>query len=303
MSLTSTFSHQTVLRDELVDAIKPRAGEVFVDCTLGGGGHAEALLRAADCSVIGIDRDPAALTAASDRLVAFGDRFQTHRGSFSNIAEILNVQGIARVDGVVADLGFSSPQIDRADRGFSFRFSGPLDMRMDPSAPLDAATVVNMWPEAQLADIIRDYGEERRFRSVAQALVAGRPWHDTLQLAEAVSKVVGTREQHRIHPATRTFQALRIAVNDELGELRRLLPAAMTSVRAGGRIAIISFHSLEDRIVKQFFAHAAAKDAERDPYGNPVRAAKLTLYPSVTADAAQNPRARSARLRAALRLP
>jgi 16S rRNA (cytosine1402-N4)-methyltransferase len=231
-----TFSHETVLRDEMVAALAPSAGEVFVDCTLGGGGHAEALLGAADCSVIGIDRDPAALRAATERLAGFGERFRAVRGTFSALSMILADLGVGSVDGVLADLGVSSPQLDQAERGFSFRFSGPLDMRMDTDAPLDAATVVNTWDEQQLVEIIRDYGEERHARAVARALVAGRPWRDTLALAEAVKKVVGTREQHRIHPATRTFQAIRIAVNDELGEVHRLLPSALggRAPRGGG---------------------------------------------------------------------
>jgi 16S rRNA (cytosine1402-N4)-methyltransferase len=297
-----TFEHLTVLRDETVAALEPSDGQVFVDATLGGGGHTEALLSAAECRVVGIDRDPHALAAASRRLARFGSRFTAVRGSFSGISAHLAGLSLAHVDGVVADLGVSSPQLDTAERGFSFRFAGPLDMRMDPDAALDAATVVNTWAEDELGTAIRDFGEERQWRRVARAIVEGRPWSDTTALADAVRRVVGSREQHRIHPATRTFQAIRIVVNDELGEIQRFLPAALDHLRIGGRLAVISFHSLEDRLVKQFMAYEAAKGAERDPWGNPMRAPRVALRGSQTADGSDNPRARSARLRVAVRL-
>ena len=296
-----SFHHVTVLLEESVDALAPRDGGVYVDCTLGGGGHAAALLSAADCTVIGIDRDPAALSAAAERCGT--TRLKTVRGSFGDLRAHLETLGIARVDGVLADLGVSSHQIDTAERGFSFRFSGPIDMRMDPDAPLSAADLVNDWGERELADAIWQYGEERRSRRVARAIVSGRPWSDTSSLAAAVAAAVGGK-QRRIHPATRTFQALRIAVNDELGELERLLPAALDHLNVGGRLAIITFQSLDDRICKRFLARHAGRNAPRDAYGNPMEPPKLRLLPARTPSPQDpNPRARSARLRAAERLP
>jgi 16S rRNA (cytosine1402-N4)-methyltransferase len=296
-----TFHHVTVLQQESIDALAPQAGQVFVDCTLGGGGHAAALLSAADCTVIGIDRDPSALAAAIDRC---GDqRLRTVRGSFGDLAAHLEGLGIKKVDGVLADLGVSSHQLDTAERGFSFRRSGPIDMRMDPDGPLTAADIVNTWDESDIANVIYKYGEERRSRRVAWAIVNGRPWSDTAALAEVVAGAVG-RHKTRIHPATRTFQALRIAVNDELGELERLLPAALEHLNPSGRLAIITFQSLDDRICKRFLAHHAGRNAPRDAYGNPIEPPSLRLFPPRTPSSSDpNPRARSARLRAAERLP
>ncbi len=303
MSEPSAYEHVTVLLDETVDAVHPRDGGVYVDCTLGGGGHTEALLARASCTVVGIDRDPAALSAARLRNQAAGDRFIPVRASFSDLAAVLDKLGIARVDGVLADLGVSSPQLDEAERGFSFRFPGPLDMRMDPDGPVTAATVVNTWPEAELQRIIRDYGEERKWRRVASRIVEGRPWTTTTQLADAVGRVVG-RGKGRINPATRTFQGIRIAVNDELGELERLLAVATDHLAPGGWLAVISFHSLEDRLVKQFMARESGKNAERDAYGNKIGSFRLDrpVKPITPAPDDPNPRARSARLRSAQRL-
>lgn len=299
----SPFHHIPVLRDEVVGALEPREGEIFVDCTVGGGGHALALLEAAPCRVIGLDRDPAALRAAQARCAAHADRFTAIQGSFSSLAAVLDRLGLQRVDGVLADLGVSSHQLDTAARGFSLQRSGPIDMRMDPQAPLSAAEIVNTYSLQDLIEIIRTYGEERRARRVAAAIVAGRPWSDTLELAAAVGAAVGASKQ-RIHPATRTFQALRIATNGELSELEALLPTAVERLSAGGRLAIISFHSLEDRIVKRFLAAGAGKGRPRDPWGNPIGEVSLTLRPPVVPDPSDpNPRSRSARLRAAVRLP
>ncbi|MFT4625241.1 MAG: 16S rRNA (cytosine1402-N4)-methyltransferase [Myxococcota bacterium] len=296
-----SFHHVPVLLEETVDALAPRDGGVYVDCTLGGGGHSAAVLAAADCTVIGIDRDPAALAAATERCDS--SRLRTVRGSFGDLEEHLTALEITRVDGVLADLGVSSHQLDTADRGFSFRRGGPIDMRMDPSAPLSAAEIVNGWDEQEIADVIFRYGEERRSRRVARAIVAGRPWHDTVALAGAVASAVG-RGSGRIHPATRTFQAIRIAVNDELGELERLLPAVLNRLNPCGRLAIITFQSLDDRICKRFLAHHAGRNAPRDPYGNPLEPPSLRLFPPRTAPTSDpNPRARSARLRSAERLP
>lgn len=298
------FEHLSVLLEETITALQPQAGKVYVDCTLGGGGHTEALLEAADCRVIGIDRDPAALAAAAERLERFGDRFTPVRGRFSDLTGLLADLGVDEVDGVLADLGVSSPQLDQAERGFSFRNAGPLDMRMDPDASLSAAHVVNDWREEELARVIYEYGEERRSRPVARAIVASRPISDTRELAKVVAGVLG-RGKGRIHPATKTFQGIRIAVNDELGEIERLLPAAVGALAPGGRLAIISFHSLEDRLVKRFIARESGREAPRDAFGHKVGTFRLGRPPkSVTAPPSDpNPRARSARLRTAVRLP
>lgn len=298
-----SFEHVPVLLTEVVAALAPADGEVFVDCTLGGGGHSRALLEAADCRVIGLDRDPTALDAAQTALAGFGDRFQAVRARFSDLGQVLDDLGQPRVHGILADLGVSSPQLDTPERGFSFRHAGPIDMRMDPDAPLSAADIVNTWPVERIEAIVRDYGEERCARRVARAIVDGRPWSDTASLASAIAAVVG-RGTGRIHPATRTFQALRIAVNDELGELERLLPIAVDRLEVGGRLAIITFHSLEDRLVKRFLAERAGKGRPRDAFGNPIGAVDLALSPSVVPSPTDpNPRARSARLRVARRLP
>lgn len=299
----SGFHHVPVLRDEVVRALAPRSGEIFVDCTVGGGGHALALLEAAPCRVIGLDRDPAALRAARGRCAPYGERFSAIQGSFSSLASVLDHLGIDRVDGVLADLGVSSHQLDTASRGFSLQRSGPIDMRMDPSAPLSASEIVNTYDQRELIEILRTYGEERRARRVAAAIVSGRPWSDTRALARAVAAAVGGGGR-RIHPATRTFQALRIATNSELSELEALLPVAVERLARGGRLAIISFHSLEDRIVKRFFAAGAGKDLPRDAWGNRVGEISLELRAPVVPDPSDpNPRSRSARLRAAVRRP
>lgn len=297
----SGFHHVPVLRDEVVASLRPEPGALVVDCTVGGGGHAAALLEHTECRILGIDRDPAALAAAAERTAAFGERITLVRGAFADLREL--VTGVAGpVGGVLADLGVSSHQLDTAERGFSFSSSGPLDMRMDPDASTSAGYWVNEAPEDELQTIIASFGEERRARAVARAIIAARPLTTTTELANVVARVVG-RGKGRIHPATRTFQAIRIATNDELEQLRTLLDAALDIVDVGGRIGIISFHSLEDRIVKRFFAHHAGKDRPRDAYGNPVGEVRVALESAVTPAAADpNPRARSARLRTARRV-
>lgn len=298
-----SFDHVTVLLQETVDAIGPTDGEVYVDCTLGGGGHTEALLAAADCTVIGVDRDPAALAAASERLARFGERFVPVHSDFASLQQVLGEVGHPTVDGIVADLGVSSPQLDHAERGFSFRSAGPVDMRMDPTQGPTAADLLASVDEGELVRILREYGEERHARRVARALLAEQPFADTLALAECVAGIV-PRGKGRIHPATRTFQGLRIAVNGELAQLEALLPQAVACLKPEGRLAIITFHSLEDRLVKQFIARSAGRGLPRDAYGDPV--GDITLAPSrpVTPSPEDpNPRARSSRLRAARRLP
>lgn len=293
------FHHVPVLLDEAVDLVGPVPGGVYVDCTLGGGGHAEALLErgAPSARLIGLDRDPAALAAASARLERFGGRFIPVRSAFGEVEAVLAAQGLSRVDGLVADLGVSSPQLDEASRGFSFLRDGPLDMRMDPDQPTTAADLVNIADETELARVFFEYGEEHQSRRVARAVVRGRPFHRTLPLAEVIAAALGGR-QGRIHPATRCFQALRIAVNDELGQLTRLLDALPRVLVGGGRAAIISFHSLEDRLVKHRIRGWAGLDSERDAYGDPVRAPVARMLTRKAVGAGDNnPRARSAKLR------
>lgn len=296
--MSAPFEHRSVLLSEAIALLAPRPGGVVVDCTLGGGGHAEAILEASgpDGRLIGLDRDPAALEAAGARLVRFGSRFTGVHGAFGDIVAHLARLGLGRVGGVLADLGVSSPQLDQAERGFSFSKDGPLDMRMDPTRGSSAAEVVNRASEAELADILWRLGEERHSRRVARAIVAGRPFTSTAQLAGVVARAVGRAGD--IHPATRTFQALRLAVNDELGELERLLVALPSVLIPGGRAVIISFHSLEDRRVKQCFREYCGVGGERDAYGRPLDAPRATLLTSRAIQASDdNPRARSARLR------
>jgi 16S rRNA (cytosine1402-N4)-methyltransferase len=299
-----TFHHIPVLLEETIAALAPRDGELFIDSTLGGGGHTEALLKAADVRVIGIDRDPAAIAAATERLAPFGDRFTALHGSFDQLSRLIQPLGIEAVDGVLADFGVSSPQLDQGERGFSFRLAGPLDMRMDPSRGMTAADLVNGASEQELGEILRDYGEEHEWKRVAKAIVAARPHSDTLGLAEVITKALGpAARRFKINPATRSFQGLRIAVNDELGQIERWLPQAVDLLRPTGRIAVITFHSLEDRLVKQFFAQRAGKGLPKDAWGNLLGVVDVRPLPSVVPPRDDtNPRARSARLRPAVRL-
>jgi 16S rRNA (cytosine1402-N4)-methyltransferase len=300
----NAWPHRSVLLEPVVEALRPSDGEIHVDCTVGAGGHAEALLDAAHIRLVGLDRDPAALALARERLARFGDRVTLVHASFGNFRQVLDSLGLLGVDGVVADLGVSSMQIDSPERGFSFLRAGPVDMRMDPTLPGSAAQLVDRSSEEDLARIIEDYGEERHARRIARTIVAGRPWVDTVALAEAIARAVPGGRGQRIHPATRTFQALRIHVNDELGELRRLLPAAAERLRPGGRLAILTFHSLEDRIVKQFLAGLSGRTSPRDPYGHPLVPPTFRVPPSLAPSPDDpNPRARSSRLRSAVRLP
>lgn len=297
-----TWPHNSVMLQDVVDAMAPAEGEVHVDCTLGAGGHAAAMLAAAPITLVGLDRDPDALEVARERLADFADRVHLVRARFSDLPRVLDDLGLSAVDGVYADFGVSSMQLDRPERGFSFRASGPLRMTMDPDATFDAAALVNEASQAELGGWIARYGEERFARRIARAIVQGRPWQDTEALANAIASAVPRPD--RIHPATRTFQALRIVVNDELGEIEALLPAALDALRPEGRLAFLSFHSLEDRIVKRFIAEQSGRGVPRDPYGNPIHAPRLraparAARPSVDDP---NPRARSARLRTAVRL-
>jgi 16S rRNA (cytosine1402-N4)-methyltransferase len=285
-------AHVAVLARESLDALQVRAGGTYVDATFGAGGHAALILDALGPAgrLIALDADP----AASARAIA-DSRFTLVQANFRDLAMQLDALGIATVDGVLFDLGVSSMQLDEAERGFSFRAAAPLDMRMDPSRGESAAEFLATRDEREIADAIYRYGEERASRRIARAIVAlrdaGTPVRDTLDLAGVVARAIRAPAHARIHPATRTFQALRIAVNDELGALRDGLAAALARTAPGGRIAVISFHSLEDRIVKHTF--------REDP-----RARAVTRKPLVAADdeVAANPRARSAKLRVAERV-
>lgn len=294
------FHHETVLRGAVTELLGLRPGGRWLDGTLGGGGHSEAILDGTgpDGLLVGIDRDRQALAAAGARLSRFGDRAVLLHGRYGDMAAL--GQPWAPFDGVVLDIGTSSPQLDHPERGFSFMRDGPLDMRMDPADPESAADLLDTLDEAALTDLLFRYGEEPHARRIARAILNGRPWRRTLPLAECIAKASGWKGS-RTHPATRTFQALRIAVNDELGELERGLEAALGLLRPGGRLAVISFHSLEDRIVKRRLREAAGKDAPRDAYGYPLHPAFGRLITPQGIGGAEadptNPRARSARLR------
>ncbi len=305
--------HLPVLLAEVLHYLAPRDGEVFVDGTFGAGGYSRAILEAAECTVFGIDRDPTVKPHA-DRLAAdFPGRFKLLAGCFGDMEALLAAEGVSRVDGVVLDIGVSSMQLDEAVRGFSFQADGPLDMRMGAEGPT-AAELVNKLEAEELADIIYKYGEERHSRRIARAIVAmraKRPFARTRELAEVVERAIpgGAAKKGGIHPATRTFQALRIMVNDELGELERGLAAAERLLGAEGRLVVVTFHSLEDRIVKNFLRVRAGETgggSRHLPEQKPVRAPSFSLLnrkavQASAEEAAINPRARSAKLRAARR--
>ncbi|MFO0602845.1 MAG: 16S rRNA (cytosine(1402)-N(4))-methyltransferase RsmH [Polyangiales bacterium] len=287
-------AHKTVLLAEVTSLVAPRDGGLYADVTLGRGGHAEAVLDASAPGgrLVGVDRDPTAIASSRERLARFGDRVELHQAPLSSLESLLAGQ---LLDGLVADLGVSSPQLDDAARGMSFRAEGPLDMRMGDDAATTAWQLVRDLRDTELADVIYEYGEERASRPIARSIkraIERGEMETTLHLASAVYRVLGPPRHGRIDPATRTFQALRIAVNDELGELDRLLALLPRVLADGGVAAIISFHSLEDRKVK----HAFRGDAALEPLvKKPVEAGE--------AECAENPRARSAKLRAARRVP
>jgi 16S rRNA (cytosine1402-N4)-methyltransferase len=303
-------THVPVMVGVVVEWLRPRPGARLVDGTVGLGGHAAALLDAAPGStLLGLDRDPQALARAGARLAAAGSRVTLRQASYADLRAQLAEQGWHDgADAVLLDLGVSSLQLDDAARGFSFRTAGPLDMRMGPGAARDAAEVVNRWPEADLARVIADLGEEPRARRVAHAIVRARPLGTTRELAAVVERALG-RGRPGLHPATRTFQAIRLAVNDELAALERFLADGWETLRPGGRLAILAYHSLEDRRVKAAFRRWAADclcppGVLRCACGWRARVRLLTrrpLRPSA-AEVAANPRARSARLRVVERL-
>ena len=303
--------HLPVMLNEVMAAIAPRDGAIYVDGTFGGGGYSRALLEAADCKVWGIDRDPSAMAGGATLAELYPGRLSLIEGRFGDMDTLLRARGVDAVDGIALDVGVSSMQIDTAERGFSFRDDGPLDMRMEASGT-SAADLVNDTDEAPLAAIIYRYGEERRSRRIARAIVEARrnaPITRTLQLADIVRRAYG-RADHRIHPATRTFQALRIYVNNEIEELRAGLADAETLLGPGGRLAVVTFHSLEDREVKRFLQERsgqAPRPSRHVPDLNDTAppATFRLLSPRVgrpgDAEIAENPRSRSARLRAAER--
>lgn len=295
--------HLPVMLNEVLEMLQPRDGAHYIDGTFGGGGYSRAILEAADCRVLGIDRDPAAIARGQALAQQFGGRLTLMQGEFSRMDEFA-----AETDGVVLDLGVSSFQFDQPERGFSFREDGPLDMRMSLSG-MSAADFVNTADHATLASVIARFGEEKNARRIASAILRARPITGTAQLAAIVSEAQGPAAlRHAIHPATRTFQALRIHVNDELGELARGLEAAQALLRPEGRLVVVSFHSLEDRIVKQFLASRsdarprASRHAPAVPAPAPVFHL-LTPKARVPGEAeiASNPRARSAKLRAGVK--
>lgn len=314
--------HTPVMMSEALALLKVRDGGTYVDGTFGRGGYSRAILEAANANVIAIDRDPEAIEQAEKFSAIYGPRFTIIPGKFSQMKEMLNARGVFAVDGVVLDLGVSSPQLDDAQRGFSFRTDGPLDMRMDTSSGMTAADMVNTMAADKLAQIIDELGEERRARKVAEAIVAARKIariETTLQLADIIRGVV-RRSVDGLDPATRTFQAIRMHVNDELGELEKALSAAEHLLLPGGRLVVVSFHSLEDRIMKTFLG----RRSDKNPIGTmkgmsrhtpaalvpssaePQTAPTFTLLtrsalPPSPQESRANPRSRSAKLRAAER--
>ncbi len=302
--------HHPVLYQEIITALQPRSGGKYIDCTLGAGGHAFGILESSnpDGRLLGLDVDPKALDLARQRLLEFGDRVSIVRASYASLKEQVATVAWQKADGILLDLGVSSMQLDEPERGFSFMVDAPLDMRFDPQSPLTAMEIINSYSEEELADIIYRYGEEKRSRQIARKIVQNRPITTTGELANLISGIARGRRMN-IHPATRTFQAIRIAVNNELETLQKTLPQGVELLESGGRLAVISFHSLEDRIVKQYFRqesrdcicpprtpictcghHASIREISRQP---------IKPQPS---EIAINPRSRSACLRVAQKI-
>ncbi|MFN8491389.1 MAG: 16S rRNA (cytosine(1402)-N(4))-methyltransferase RsmH [Caldilineaceae bacterium] len=305
--------HVPVLLNDVLGGLKLRPGSRVIDGTLGGGGHTAAILTqtAPDGQVLGIDADPAAIRRVQEK---FAETLANHRlcvvlGNFGAIEQIAHASSFTAVDAILLDLGVSSFQLETPARGFSFIQEGPLDMRFDPMQATSAAEIVNAWDETELADLIYQYGEEERSRRIARYLVMHRPFQTTGELAQAIERAVGGRKGSRLHPATRTFQALRIAVNEELTNLEQALPHCLNLLKPGGRLAVISFHSLEDRIVKQWMQREASTYVS-DPsniFGRRTRTPTLQIVTpkpltATEGEIAQNPRSRSAKLRVAERV-
>ncbi len=300
--------HRPVLVTETIELLAPRPGSLILDGTCGGGGHSEAILQAG-ADVLALDRDPDALEFAAARLTNFGNRVTLHHANYRDAASVLDQLGIAQIGGALLDLGVSSRQLENAERGFSLMRNGPLDMRMDPRQELTAAEVVNSYSEEELTRILREYGEEPAARRIASRIVKLRkdgPFRETLALAKAIEKIIG--RHGRRHPATQVFQALRMEVNDELGALQAGLVSLTNRLEPGARVAVITFHSLEDRIVKNFFRDRSREFLDRPewpaPRPNPEFSLRVLTPKPIEPDAIEqrsNPRSRSARLRAAER--
>lgn len=306
----ASFTHHPVMRDEIVGTFSTVPAGYVLDATLGGGGHSEAILESRDdLGILGLDRDPAALAAATARLLRFGDRVRTHRCRFDDLREAMDAHDISELSGALFDLGVSSPQLDHAERGFSYRAEGPLDMRMDSDATWSADDVVNGYPEHELTRIIGQYGDERFAKRIARAVVAARPIETTNQLAEIVTAAIPAAARRTGgHPAKRTFQAIRIEVNGELEALPGAIDTAIDQLVPGGRIAVLSYHSGEDRIVKGRLRAAETGGCEC-PADLPcvcgaIRTVRLVRAPKrpTAAEHAANRRATSARLRVAEKL-
>jgi len=303
------MKHQPVLYHEIIHALQPKNAGHYVDGTLGAGGHARGILEACtpEGRLLGLDVDPQALALARENLAPYGQRAHLLQASYDSLTETLREIGWDKVDGILLDLGLSSMQLDTPERGFSFQQDAPLDMRFDPASPTSAADLVNTLPQDELADLIYRYGEERASRRIAQAIVRARPLQTTRQLAAVIETV--SKRKGRVHPATQTFQALRIAVNDELDRVANVLPQAVAALTSGGRLAIISFHSLEDRIVKEYFRRES-RDCicpPRQPVctcGHKAMLKEISRKPIIPGEAeiTANPRARSAKLRIAEKL-
>jgi len=297
--------HQPVLYKEIIHALQPRTGGRYVDGTLGAGGHARGILEASapDGQLLGLDVDPQALAIARRILAPYEHRIHLVQASYTTLATQLGKLQWDAVDGIVLDLGASSMQFDTSERGFSFQNDAPLDMRFGSNAVQTAADIVNSYSERELADLIYEYGEERDSRKIARAIVDKRPLHTTRELVSVI-EAVSPRRGDRVHPATRTFQALRIAVNDELTSIKETLPRAVAALGSGGRLVVISFHSLEDRIVKGYFREQS-KDLVNPPYERIYEVERKAIIKEVNRkpitpseeETKDNPRARSAKLR------
>ena len=298
------MQHQPVLYHEIIHALQPKNKGLYIDGTVGAGGHARGILEACapDGRLLGLDVDPQAIALSRETLAPYGERARLIQTSYDSLEEVLREIGWDEVDGILLDLGLSSMQLDAAARGFSFQHDAPLDMRFDPSSPTSAEDLVNNLPQDELADLIYRFGEDRASRRIAQAIVKTRPLQTTRQLAAVIEAVLPRKG--RAHPATRTFQALRIAVNQELERIEKVLPQAVAALKSGGRLAVISFHSLEDRIVKEYFRRES-KDLVNPPYERVYEVEKKATLKEINrkviipgeAEIKANPRARSAKLR------
>ena len=302
--------HQPVMLDEVLASLQPKDNALYIDATFGRGGYTRAILNSADCNVMAIDRDPDAIAAGQSLVNEMNGRFSLKEGPFSALAEIAQAEGHEKVDGIVFDLGLSSPQLDEAERGFSFRHDGPLDMRMEKSGA-DAADFVNSADEAEIAHVIWMYGEERASRRIARAIVKARqeaPITRTKELAKLVHSVMPRPKPGQIDPATRTFQGIRIHVNGELDEIEAAMTAAEKMLKPDGRLVVVSFHSLEDRIIKTFMLKRSGQGPRPSRHLPDIKMAPASfslpsrkpVLPS-EAETEQNPRARSAKLRLAVR--